>query len=204
MNILVVYYSTYGHTFRLAQAEAEGAASVTGAEVRLVRVPELVPDEIISQNAGMLAGRDMQREVAVAQVGDMEWADGVAMGSPTRYGNMTSQMKNYIDQLGALWVKGAMEGKPATCFTSSSTMHGGQETTIVTMWIPLVHLGMLVLGVPYSLPEINTTQRGGSPYGASTVARQGLQAAGCPNDVEITIARAQGRRLAEATLKLRG
>lgn len=204
MNILVIYYSTYGHTYRLAQAEAEGADSVEGTDVRLVRVPELVPEEIINQNACMMAGREMQHDVPLAQLGDMEWADGVAFGSPTRYGNAASQMRNFIDQMGPLWVKGVMEGKPATCFTSSSTMHGGQETTIITMWIPLIHLGMVVLGVPYSLPEINTTDKGGSPYGASAVVGQGVQAIGCPNETELTIARAQGRRLAETTRKLRG
>lgn len=203
MNILVVYYSTYGHTYQLALAEAEGAQNVEGANVRVVRVPELVPDEIITGNAGMMHGREIQHAVQIAQLDDLEWADGIAFGSPTRYGNMAAQMKNYIDQAGPLWARGVLEGKPATCFTSTSTMHGGQETTIVTMWIPLIHLGMLVLGVPYSVPEINTTDRGGSPYGASTVTGPGVGQEQ-PNATELTIARGQGRRLAEFAKKLRG
>jgi NAD(P)H dehydrogenase (quinone) len=203
VNILVVYYSTYGHIFRLAEAEVAGARSVDGADVRLVRVPELVPEEIFRQNPPMQEGRELQREVPLAQLSDLEWADGIAFGSPTRYGNMAAQMKNFLDQTGPLWVKGALEGKAATCFTSTSTMHGGQETTIVTMWIPLIHLGMLVFGVPYSEPEINTTDKGGSPYGASTVAGQGAGPAQ-PPEIDLTIARKQGKRLAEITKRLRG
>lgn len=202
MKILVVYYSTYGHTYQLAQAEAVGARGVDGADVRLVRVPELVPEEIIAQNESMLRGREMQRAVPLAQISDLEWADGIAFGSPTRFGNMASQMKNYIDQAGPLWVSGLLEGKPSTCFTSTSTMHGGQETTIVTMWLPLIHFGMLVFGVPYSVPEISTTDRGGSPYGATTLS--GGSNANQPNDTELTVARIQGRRLAEFARKLRG
>lgn len=202
MRILVVYYSTYGHVYQLAKAVVDGARSIQGSEVRLVRVPELVPEEIIQQNAAMLHGREMQHEVPLAQIGDLEWADGIAFGSPTRYGNMASQLKNYIDQAGPLWARGALEGKPATCFTSTATMHGGQETTIVTMWIPLIHLGMVVFGVPYSVPEINFTDRGGSPYGASTVA--GSNGELQPNETELAVARYQGCRLAELSKKLRG
>jgi NAD(P)H dehydrogenase (quinone) len=202
MRILVVYYSTYGHTFTLAKGVVEGARGVEGAEVRLLRVPELIPEEIIQQNPGMLKGREMQQDVPVATLDDLAWADGLAFGAPTRYGNMPSQMKNYIDQAGPHWVQGALEGKPATCFTSSNTMHGGQESTIITMWIPLIHLGMVVFGVPYSLREINTTATGGSPYGASTIA--GPDGMRCPDDTELTIARAQGARLAAITRRLCG
>jgi NAD(P)H dehydrogenase (quinone) len=203
MNILVVYYSTYGHTYKLAQAVVEGAQSAPGMDVKLLRVPELVPEEIFQQNEAMRCGRDMQREVPIATMDDLEWADGIAFGSPTRYGNMAAQMKNYIDQAGPLWARGALEGKVATCFTSSATMHGGQETTLVTMWIPLVHLGMIVLGVPYSLKEINITDRGGGPYGASIVVadRPPWES---PNELEQNVGRAQGKRLAEITTKVRG
>ena len=202
MNILVVYYSTFGHVFRLAGAVADGARSVAGTIVKLARVPELIPEEIIRQNDGMLAGRELQREVPIAEIADLDWADGIAFGSPTRYGNMAAQMKNFLDQTGPLWAKGALEGKPATCFTSSNTMHGGQETTIVTMWVPLIHLGMVVLGVPYSTQELFATERGGSPYGASTVA--GPDGSRQPTETELTIARIQGKRLAEMAAKLRG
>ncbi|MHB9132586.1 MAG: NAD(P)H:quinone oxidoreductase [Armatimonadota bacterium] len=200
MKILVVYYSTYGHTYQLAQGLVNGARSVDGAEVRLVRVPELVPEEIIQQNAGMLKGREMQQDVPLAQLNDLEWANGIAWGSPTRYGNMASQMKNYIDQAGPLWVKGALENKPATCFTSSNTLHGGQESTTITMMLPLIHLGMIILGVPYSVPGLTTTTRGGTPYGASTVA--GANGENCPDETELAIAFAQGKRLAEITRKM--
>jgi len=203
MNILVVYYSTYGHTYKLAQAVAEGAQSVPGMTVKLTRVAELVPEEIIRQNASMQGGRAMQADVPLADVADLTWADGIAFGSPTRYGNMASQMKNYLDQTGPLWAKGALEGKVATCFTSSATMHGGQESTLITMWIPLIHLGMVVLGVPYSLQEINITERGGGPYGASTVVAD-RPPEESPNALECTVGRAQGKRLAEITAKLRG
>lgn len=202
VNILVAYYSTYGHTYQLAQAEAEGARESGGAEVKLVRMPELIPEEIIQQNPGMLQGREQQRDVPFAQLSDLEWAHGVAFGSPTRFGNMAAQMKNFFDQAGPLWATGALEGKAATCFTSTATIHGGQESTLFTMWLPLVHLGMVVFGVPYSASEISTTDRGGGPYGASTLT--GPQGNLQPNDTELTIARIQGKRLAEITKKLCG
>lgn len=201
-KILVTYYSTYGHVYTLARAIAEGAQSVADTEVRIARVPELIPEEIIQQNESMVQGREMQRDVPFATLDDLEWADGVAFGSPTRYGNMASQMKNYIDQAGPLWARGVMEGKPGTCFTSTSTMHGGQESTLITMWIPLIHLGMLVLGVPYSVGELFTTDRGGGQYGATTVA--GPTGGNTPNATELAIAHAQGKRLAEFAKKLRG
>lgn len=202
MKILVIYYSTYGHTYRMAQAIVEGAQAVPGIEVRLLRVPELVPEEIMQSNPGMLAGREAQQAVPIATIDDLEWADGIAFGSPTRFGNMASQMKNFIDQAGPLWARGALEGKVATCFTSTATMHGGQESTIITMMVPLFHLGMIVHGVPYSVQEINTTTRGGTPYGASTVT--GSDGSQQPNGVELTIARKQGQLLAEITQKCRG
>ena len=202
VNILVVYYSTYGHIYQMAKAVAAGAREGGGTEVRVVRVPELVPEEIIMQNPAMLQGHELQRDVPLAQLGDLEWAHGIAFGSPTRYGNMAAQMKNFIDQTGSLWVKGALEGKPGTCFTSTNTMHGGQESTIFTMWLPLIHLGMLVFGVPYSVPEISSTDRGGGPYGASTLA--GSQGNLQPNATELTVARVQGKRLATITKQLYG
>lgn len=202
VNILVVYYSTYGHTYQLAQAEAQGARESGGTEVKIVRVPELVPEEIMQQNPGMLQGRELQRDVPVAQLSDLEWAHGIAFGSPTRFGNMAAQLKNFLDQAGPLWLSGALEGKPGTCFTSTATMHGGQESTLFTMWLPLIHLGMVIFGIPYSLPEINSTQSGGGPYGASTLT--GSQGNLQPNVTELIIARAQGERLAAITKKLCG
>ncbi len=202
MKILVVYYSTYGHLYHLANELGEGARAVPGAEVRVARVPELIPEEIVLHNEGMRAGRELQQDVPIAQLSDMEWADGIAFGSPTRFGNMSAQMKNFIDQLGPLWFKGAFEGKPATCFSSSNTLHGGQESTLLSMTIPLFHFGMVILGVPYSTPELMTTERGGSPYGATTVA--GADGSWQPSAAELAIAHAQGKRLAEVTAKLCG
>ncbi len=202
VNILVVYYSTYGHIYQLALAEAEGAREIGGTEVKIVRVPELIPKEVIEQNAAMRAGHELQRDIPLAEISDLEWAHGIAFGSPTRFGNMAAQMKNFIDQTGKLWVRGVMEGKPATCFTSTGTMHGGQESTILTMWVPLVHLGMIILGIPYSVRSLSTTDRGGGPYGATTLA--GPQGLLQPNECELAIARLQGKRLATITTKLCG
>ena len=201
VKILVVYYSTYGNVFQLAKSMSDGAKNA-GAEVKLVRVPELVPESVIEGNPGMKAGREVQKGVPVATLEDLEWADGVAFGSPTRFGNMAAQLKNYLDQTGGLWAKGALVGKPATFFTGSATMHGGQESTLLTMMIPLLHHGMVILGVPYTIPEISSTVKGGGPYGASVlVGPKGDQGV---DETELKIAFEQGKRLAETAKKLQG
>lgn len=203
MKILVVYYSLYGHVYRLAQAEVEGARSVEGVEVELRRVQEFeVVEQATRDNRAIEDARQMQKDVAVCTLDDLRSADGVLFGSPTRYGNMTAQMKQLIDSTASLWGKGEMEGKPAGVFTSTATTHGGQESTLLTMMNPLLHLGMVIVGVPYSTEGmLHTEGRGGTPYGASTVAggRGELQ----PWPEDLAIARAQGRRVAEITKKLR-
>lgn len=204
MRTLIVYYSLYGHTYKLAQAVHEGASSVPGIEAVLRRVEEF--DIVVKKTAddpGLKSVRDMQKNVPICTVEDLRAADAVIFGSPTRYGNMTAQMKQLIDSTASLWLKGEMEGKPAGVFTSTASTHGGQETTLLSMMIPLLHLGMIILGVPYSTEGmIHTEARGGTPYGATTIAgpRGELQ----PTEADLTIARALGKRVAEAAQKLRG
>src|SRR5437016_4142683 len=149
-KILIVYYSLYGHVFKLAQAVKEGAESVKGAEVLFRRVEEF--DIVLKKTADdkyLSQVREQQKDIPVCTLDDLRAADGVIIGSPTRYGNMTAQMKQLIDSTASLWLKGEMEGKPAGVFTCTASTHGGQETTLVTMMIPLLHLGMLIVGVPY-------------------------------------------------------
>jgi len=204
MKLLVVYYSLYGHVLQLARAVEEGAKSVAGVEVILRRVAEF--DEVIrktADNQHLVNVREQQANIPVCSLDDLREADGVMFGSPTRYGNMTAQMKQLIDSTASLWLKGEMEGKPAGVFTSTATTHGGQETTLLTMMVPLVHLGMVIVGVPYSVEGmIHTEARGGTPYGATTIAgtRGELQ----PSKEDLAIARVLGQRVATITKKLRG
>jgi NAD(P)H dehydrogenase (quinone) len=204
MKILVVYYSLYGHTIQLAQAVKEGAESVQGTEVLFRRVEEFeVVIKKTEKDAYLSQVREQQKDTPVCTLEDLREADGVVFGSPTRYGNMTAQMKQLIDSTASLWLKGEMEGKPAGVFTSTASTHGGQETTLLTMMVPLLHLGMLIVGVPYSTEGmIHTEARGGTPYGASMIA--GPQGELQPKPEDLAIARALGRRVAEITHKVRG
>jgi NAD(P)H dehydrogenase (quinone) len=194
----------YGHVLQLARAVEQGAKSVAGAEVMFRRVAEF--DEVVKKTADneyLVKVREQQADIPVCTVDDLGQADGVIFGSPTRYGNMTAQMKQLIDSTASLWLKGAMEGKPAGVFTSTGSTHGGQETTLLTMMVPLIHLGMIIVGVPYSTEHmLHTEARGGSPYGASTIAgpRGELQ----PTKEDLSIAGALGARVAQITKKLRG
>jgi NAD(P)H dehydrogenase (quinone) len=205
MKILVVYYTVYGHVLTMAKAVEEGAKSVAGSDVVLRRAREF-PDTVQNLNKeGGYAKQvyDSQASIPECTLDDLRAADGVIFGSPTRYGNMTAQMKALIDSTAQLWLNGEMEGKPAGVFTSTASTHGGQETTLLTMMVPLLHLGMLIVGVPYSLPGmIHTEARGGTPYGATTIAgpRGELQ----PTPDDLAIAKALGRRVAEVTASLRG
>ena len=204
MKLLVVYYSMYGHVLQLARVVEEGAKSVAGVDVILRRVAEF--DEVIrktADNQHLVNVREQQANIPVCTLDDLREADGVIFGSPTRYGNMTAQMKQLIDSTASLWLKGEMEGKPAGVFTSTATTHGGQETTLLTMMVPLVHLGMVIVGVPYSVEGmIHTEARGGTPYGATTIAgaRGELQ----PSKEDLAIASVLGQRVATITKKLRG
>jgi len=204
MKLLIVYYSMYGHVLQLARAVEEGAKSVAGVEVVLRRVAEF--DEVIQKTADnqhLVNVREQQANIPVCTLDDLRQADAVIFGSPTRYGNMTAQMKQLIDSTASLWLKGEMEGKPAGVFTSTASTHGGQETTLLTMIVPLVHLGMIIVGVPYSVEGmIHTEARGGTPYGATTIAgaRGELQ----PLKEDLAIASVLGQRVATITKKLRG
>jgi NAD(P)H dehydrogenase (quinone) len=204
MKILVVYYSMYGHTFQLAQAVGRGVSSVAGAELVLRRVEEFeVVKKATASNEGVQKAQAAQKDIPICIVDDLRAADGVIFGSPTRYGNMTAQMKQLIDSTAGLWLKGEMAGKPAGVFTRTASTHGGQETTLLSMMIPLLHLGMIIVGLPYSLPEmIHTEARGGTPYGATTIAggRGELQ----PAKEDLSLAEALGKRVAETAVKLRG
>jgi NAD(P)H dehydrogenase (quinone) len=203
MKILVVYYSMYGHVLQLAQAVVAGAQSVPGAEVVLRRVEDLPFNQSkLQASEHAKANLEKQRDIPIVTVEDLKTADGILFGTPTRFGNMTSQMKALFDQLVDLWLQGSLEGKPAGIFTSTATTHGGQETTGFTMMAPLLHLGMLIVGVPYSTPGmLHTDGRGGTPYAASTVAGGRNELPPAPEDLEI--AKALGARVAQIAGKLR-
>jgi NAD(P)H dehydrogenase (quinone) len=201
MKVLIVYYSTYGNTCKMARLVAEGVAQVPGAEAVIRTVPELIPASVIESREDMKAGRELQKDVPLVTQEDFREAGAIAFGTPTRFGNVSAQLKNQIDQLTSLWLQGALEGKPAGVFVSTGSLHGGQETTILTLAAPLLHLGMIVVGVPYSVSELFTTQGGGSPYGPGHVAGGDGHREIDPN--EAVICRALGRRLAEIGMRLR-
>jgi NAD(P)H dehydrogenase (quinone) len=203
-NILVVYYSTYGHTYRLAQEVVEGARAVADTEVRLRRVAELQEAEkALARQEAYQRAREQQKDVPEVNHDDLRWADGICWGTPTRYGNMTAQLKQFIDTTGSLWMKGELEDKPTGIFTSTATIHGGQETTIITSLVPLLHLGMIFVGTPYGQnPQILSVEGiGGSPYGPGTLA--GPKNDRQPADVELTTARNLGHRVARVSAHLR-
>lgn len=200
MKVLVVYYSMFGNVFRMAQLVAEGVREVPGAEPVIRTVPELIPEEVIASREDMAAGRRMQEEVPYVTLDDFREAGAIAFGTPTRFGNVSAQMKNQIDRLSSLWGAGELEGKAAGIFVSTGSLHGGQETTILTLMAPMLHLGMILVGVPYSVKELFTTQAGGSPYGPGHVA--GPDSSREVDPQEAAICRAFGRRLAEVGLKL--
>lgn len=205
MKLLIVYHSIYGHIKTLAKAVEEGAKEVPGIEVVIRRArefPEYV--EYISKEKGYsYQVYQSHLDIPECTLEDLREADGVIFGSPTRYGNMTAQMKALIDSTAQLWVKGEMEGKPAGVFTSTASTHGGQETTLLTMMVPLIHLGMIIVGVPYSVEGMTHTEgRGGTPYGATTIA--GPQGELQPTKEDLYIGKALGKRVAQTTIALRG
>jgi NAD(P)H dehydrogenase (quinone) len=201
MKIQVIFYSMYGHVFRLAKAVAEGARQVIGADVTLYQVAELVPDEIL-EKSGAKAARQAFAHVPLAKPEQMVDADALIFGTPTRFGNMAAQMRNFLDQTGGLWVKGSLIGKVGSVFASTSSQHGGQETTITSFHTTLLHHGMIIVGVPYSEAGLtNMTEiSGGTPYGATTMA--GGDGKRFPSENELTIARFQGKHVAEITARL--
>jgi NAD(P)H:quinone oxidoreductase type IV len=203
MKVQVVFYSMYGHVWKLAEAVAEGARQVAGAEVSLFQVPELVPDAAL-ERTGAKAARAQFTHVPVIEPDQLTEADAILFGTPTRFGNMCAQMRNFLDRTGGLWAKGALIGKVGSVFTSTGTQHGGQETTITTFHTTLLHHGFVIVGVPYSCQELVTMTEitGGSPYGAGTLA--GSDGKRQPTENELAIARFQGRHVAGIASKLAG
>lgn len=200
-KIQIVFYSMYGHVYKLAEAVAEGARQVKGTQVELYQVAELVPDEAL-ERSGAKAARKAFAHIPVIEPAKLADADAVIFGTPTRFGNMCAQMRNFLDQTGQLWLKGALAGKVGSVFTCTGTQHGGQETTITSFHSTLLHQGMIIVGVPYTVPELVNMKEitGGSPYGASTLA--GGDGSRQPTQNELAIARFQGKHVAEIAQKL--
>lgn len=202
MKILVLYHSLYGHIHSLAEAVAEGVKEVPGAEVVLRRVPETMPEDILKKIGAM----DMQEKMAhvpVCSHDDLKDVDGIIFGTPTRFGNMSGQMRQFLDTTGGIWAGGGWIGKPGSVFTSSGTPHGGQESTLLSFHITLLHHGMVIVGVPFSHKGLSVTSEvtGGTPYGASTIA--GGQNERMPTENELDVARFQGKHVAEIAAKLK-
>ncbi len=201
-RVQIVFYSMYGHLYRLAEAISAGAREVDGTEVALFRVPELVPDDVL-ERSGAKAAQESFAHLPVAVPQQLADVDAIVFGTPTRFGNMAAQMRNFLDQTGGLWAKGALIGKVGSVFTSAATQHGGLETMITSFHTTLLHHGMVVVGVPYSEARLTTIDEvsGGSPYGASTIT--GGKGERSASENELAIARFQGRHVAEIARALR-
>lgn len=201
-NVQVIFYSMYGHIYRMAEAVAEGARAAGDVQVTLLQVPELMPDDVL-EKSGAKAARAAYAHVPYATVDRLADADALIFGTGTRFGNMTAQMRNFLDQTGGLWAKGALIGKVGSVFTSTASQHGGQETTLTSFHSTLFHHGMIVVGVPYAeqglvrMDEVS----GGTPYGASTIT--GGDGSRMPSDNELAIARYQGRHVATLASQLK-
>jgi NAD(P)H dehydrogenase (quinone) len=195
-QVLVLYYSSYGHVEAMANAVAQGVRDA-GAQATVKRVPELVPDE-----AARKAGIRLDQAAPIATVEELPQYDAIIFGTPTRFGNMAAQMRNFLDQTGGLWMQGALVGKVGSVFTSTATQHGGQESTLLTFIPTLLHHGMVVVGLPYAFQGQMGVEavKGGTPYGASTIA--GSDGARTPSEVELEGARFQGRHVAQIASRL--
>jgi NAD(P)H dehydrogenase (quinone) len=203
MKVLVVFYSTYGHIFRMAEAVAEGAKEIKGTTVDLRRVPETLPQDALAKMGAVEAQKSFAH-VPLCSVDELSTADAIIFGTPTRFGNMCGQMRQFLDATGQLWAKGSLVGKVGSVFTSTAAQHGGQESTILTFHVTLLHHGFVVVGLPYAfqgqmrIDEIT----GGSPYGASTIA--GSDGSRLPSENELAAARFQGKHVAGIASKLAG
>ena len=202
MKILVLFYSAYGHIYKMAEAVAEGIKEVKGAEPVLRRVPETLPADIL-ESTGVARAQKAFSHIPVATLEDLENADAIIFGTPTRFGNMCAQMRAFLDSTGPLWQKGSLVGKPGSVFTSTATQHGGQESTILSFHITLLHQGMIIAGLPYAFQGQTLIDEvsGGSPYGASTIA--GGQGERQPSANELAGARFQGSHVAQIAAKLK-
>ena len=201
MKVLIVYYSMYGHIYKMAQAIAEGVRLVEGAEAVLRRVPETLAEPVL-EKMGATAAQKAQAQVPVCTVDELAAADAAIFGTPTRFGNMCGQMRQFLDATGGLWLKGALVGKPGSVFASSNTQHGGQESTILSFHTTLLHQGMVIVGLPYTFVGQMTMAEisGCSPYGASTIA--GDSGSRVPSENELAGARFQGEHVAKIAKKL--
>ena len=197
-DILVVYYSSYGHIEMMANAQAEGARGVAGTQVTVKRVPELVPAEVAKAS-----GFRLEQPAPIAVVEELERYDAVIFGTPTRFGNMAAQMRNFLDQTGPCWGRGGLVGKVGSVFCSTASQHGGQETTITSFHTSLLHHGMIIVGLPYTYKDLATMREvtGGTPYGASCVTGTGTEYR-MPTEIELGMCRFQGQHVATITRSL--
>jgi len=200
-KVQVIFYSMYGHLWKMAEAVAEGARQVSGAQVELYQVAETLPQSVL-EKMGAVQAKQAFAHIPIADPNKLAEADAIIIGAPTRYGSACAQMQTFFDSTGQLWLKGALVGKVGSIFTSTATQHGGQETTIVSMQTFLFHQGLVVVGVPYACQELLNMNEitGGSPYGASTIA--GSQGQRQPSANELTIARYQGKHATEVATRL--
>jgi NAD(P)H:quinone oxidoreductase type IV len=203
MKIAVVFYSMYGHTYKMAEAVAKGAREIEGAEVQLMQVPELCSEEVLRE-AGAIETRATFAHIPVAKPADLAAADAIIFGTPTRFGMMAAQMREFLDQTGHLWAKGAFINKVGSVFVSSGSLHGGHETTITSFHLNLLNYGMIVVGLRPDNAKLESTDKvhGGSPFGAGTIS--GHDGRRMPSDDELDLARIQGRRVAVITKILQG
>jgi len=201
MKVLIVYYSMYGHVYKLVEAAAEGARSVADVNVELRRVPETLPRDVL-EKMGAVEAQELQAGVPVCTVDELGQADAIIFGTPTRFGNMCGQMRQFLDATGQLWASGALTGKVGSVITSSNTQHGGQETTILSFHLTLLHHGMVIVGLPYAFQGQSRTDEitGCSPYGASTIAA--ADGSRLPSENELAGARYQGAHVAKIAKKL--
>jgi NAD(P)H dehydrogenase (quinone) len=201
MKVLIVFYSAYGHVYKMAQAVAEGAKEVAGAQVELRRVPETLPAEVL-QKMGAVDAQKAFADIPVCKVDELASADAIIFGTPTRFGNMCGQMRQFLDATGQLWSQGALVGKVGSVFASTATQHGGQESTLLSFHITLLHQGLVVVGLPYAFQGQmrNDEITGCSPYGATTIA--GTQGERTPTENELAGARFQGKHVAAIAAKL--
>ncbi|MCD1294712.1 NAD(P)H:quinone oxidoreductase [Methanocella sp. CWC-04] len=200
MNVLIIFDTRYGNTMKLAKAVAEGASGVKNAYVRLMRVEIIEPEEIINKNDRWKAAVEEYKTLPLAGKDDLRWAHAIVLGSPTRFGNMTAPLKMFIDRTSSLWLNGELEGKVGGVFCSTSSMHGGNETTLLAMMLPLFHHGLIIAGLPYTTPGLATTGRGGTPYGPTSVS--GPMSDQGPTGEELSFARSFGYRIATIAGKL--
>jgi NAD(P)H dehydrogenase (quinone) len=201
-RISIIFYSMYGHTYKMAEAEAQGAREIEGVEVNIYRVQETVPEDILIKS-GAKKAQESFKHLPIATLDSLKQADAIIFGTPTRFGMMAAQMRQFLDTTGGIWVRGELVGKIGSVFTTTSSQHGGQESTILSFHTTLLHHGMIIVGLPFTLPALNDTSsvHGGTPYGASAIINSENNS---PTELELEIAKMQGKRVAEIAKKLFG